>query len=26
MWFTGPVREAGSDDELAEIERELRAP
>jgi len=25
-WFTGPIREAGSDDELAEIERELRAP
>ena len=22
-WFTGPVREAGSDDELADIEREL---
>ena len=25
-WFTGPVREAGSDAELADIERELRAP
>jgi amino acid transporter len=25
-WFTGPVREAGSDSELADIERELRAP
>ena len=24
-WFTGPVREAGSEDELAEIERELRS-
>ena len=25
-WFTGPIREAGSDAELADIERELRAP
>jgi hypothetical protein len=25
-WFTGPVREAGSEAELADIERELRAP
>jgi hypothetical protein len=25
-WFTGPIREAGSDAELAAIERELRAP
>jgi amino acid transporter len=25
-WFTGPVREAGSDAELADIERALRAP
>jgi amino acid transporter len=24
-WFTGPIREAGSDAELADIERELRA-
>ena len=24
-WFTGPIREAGSDAELAEIERELRS-
>ena len=24
-WFTGPIREAGSDDELADIERELRS-
>jgi hypothetical protein len=23
-WFTGPIREAGSDAELADIERELR--
>jgi amino acid transporter len=25
-WFTGPIRQGGTDDELAEIERELRAP
>ena len=25
-WFTGPIREADSDAELADIERELRAP
>ena len=25
-WFTGPIREAGSDAELADIERELHAP
>ena len=25
-WFTGPIREAGSDAELADIERQLRAP
>ena len=25
-WFTGPVREAGTDEELTDIERELRAP
>jgi amino acid transporter len=25
-WFTGPIREADSDTDLAEIERELRAP
>ena len=25
-WFTGPVREASTDTELADIERELRAP
>ena len=25
-WFTGPVREAGTEAELADIERELRAP
>src|SRR5690349_9971956 len=25
-WFTGPIREASSDAELADIERELRAP
>jgi amino acid transporter len=24
-WFTGPVRETGTDDQLAEIERELRS-
>jgi hypothetical protein len=25
-WFTGPVRESGTDSGLADIERELRAP
>ncbi len=25
-WFKGPVREAGTDRELEDIERELRAP